>query len=356
MAHSLPIPLEDELALGLLGRYARLNGMSSISWAQKSLRSDRQEGKYFPLLWMIAKACDLDPLELTAKHSMIPVLYPISKYGGTEKELSSRRHLASAYGLSASATGIRWCPECARLEQSERGFGHWKRVHQINGIDWCVIHHVPLISASLDAAIFAPAHAASVAQTGFSQAALEEELNTPALQRLQYILLEWLQLPSPIHLQAWSIVVSQRCRELQLRIGEIGKRSVVSDLILERFPYAWMKRHMPDVAAKQARSYVRKIDGACAEKHVAYPALACAAVLSVLFESAEEALSELERVEARLAVNLTQAEATQSALEVFLRGGKLTEACQKFGASLESVAAKLKQGYLQQKSEFSDAP
>lgn len=350
MSHSLPIPLDDELALGFLGRYARLNGMSSISWAQKSLRAAFREGKNFPVLWMIAKACDLDPLGFTAKHSMIPVLYPISRYGGTAKELSSRRYLASAYGLSASATGIRWCPECAHLEQHERGFGHWKRAHQINGIDWCVTHLIPLISESLDAAIFAPADAPSEAQRKLSQVDLEEELNNPALQRLQYILLEWLQLPKPIHLRAWSAVVSQRCREQQLRISEIGKRSIVSDLILEQFPKAWMNRHMPDVAEKQARSCVRKVDGACADKHVTYPALVCGAVLSVLFENAEEALAELELAERQLALNLTQAEATQCALDAFLRGSKLTKACQRFGASLESVAAELKQGYLLQKS------
>jgi len=346
VSQSLPIPLDDELALGLLGRYARLNGMSSISWAQKSLRAAFQEGKYFPALWMLAKACDLDPLEFTIKHSMIPVLYPISRYWGTEKEFSSRRYLANAYGLGASATGLRWCPECARLEQNGREFGHWKRAHQINGIDWCVTHHIPLICGSLDAAIFAPRHAASEAQTNLSLADLEEVLINPAIQRLQYILLEWLQLPAPIHLRAWSEVVGRRCRELELRIGEIGKRAVVSDLILEQLPSAWIKRHMPEVAEKQARSFVRKVDGACIDKHVAYPALACVAVLSVLFESAEEAMAELAQANQRHSVQQVPADATQSALDAFLSGMRLGGACLRFGANVELVEAKLRQGFL----------
>ena len=346
MSHNFPIPLDDELALGLLGRLARMNGMSSVLCAVRSIKVAFLEDEHIPTLWMIAKACDLDASEFTAKHSMLPVLYPISRYEGTERESSNRRHLASAYGLSASASGLRWCPECARLEQNERGFSHWRRAHQVNGIDWCVTHHVPLINASLDAAICAPAHPNSLGPTSLSAVDLEDEQNNPALQRLQYILLEWLQRPAPFQLRAWSEVVRQRCRELRLRMGEIGKRSVVSDLILAQFPQRWMKQHMPEVAAKQSRSFVRKVDGACIDKHVTYPALACAAVLSVLFESAEEALTELELANRQLTVQLTPAEAARNALTAFLSGGGLNKACRRFGASVALVEAELRQRYL----------
>jgi hypothetical protein len=346
VSHSLPIPLGDELALGVLGRYARLNGISSIPWAVKAIRSLFQEDKGFPTLWMLAKACGRKPFEFAVKHSMLPALFPISRYGGTEQEPSGRRRLATAYGFSASAAGLRWCPECARPEQNKREVGHWKRAHQINGIDWCVIHYVPLISVPLDAAIFAPSHAISPAPPDFSPLGLEDELSNRALQRLQHIFLEWLQAPTPLHLRAWSQVVSQRCQKLQIRIGEVGKRSVVSDLILSQFPRTWLSRHLPEVAVKQERSYVRKIDGACVDKHVAYPALACGTILAVLFESAEEALAELTQANQQYLVQLTPAEAAQKALDAFCLGMGIREACQQFGASVEAVEAELRQHYL----------
>lgn len=87
---NLPIPLDDEIAIGVLGRFARLNGLSSISCAVKSIKGAFQEDKYVPVLWTIAKACDLDVSEFVAKHSMLPVLYPISRYEGTERKSGNR--------------------------------------------------------------------------------------------------------------------------------------------------------------------------------------------------------------------------------------------------------------------------
>ncbi|MFZ6876094.1 hypothetical protein ACO0LF_28870 [Undibacterium sp. Di27W] len=110
------------------------------------------------------------------------------------------------------------------------------------------------------------------------------------LIRLQEIMFGWLQRSYPIGLQAWANVIRVKCRVAGLRIGEIGKRPVVSDLIRERFPSSWLSRHMPEVANKSPNTFVRKIDGACIDKHVAYPALAYASILSVLFDSSEQAL------------------------------------------------------------------
>jgi len=340
--HNLPIPFEDELAMGLLGRFARLNGMTSVEWAIKSIKGYFQEDEHLPTLWLIAKAYDQDRCEFTAKHSMIPVLYPISRIGGSRQE--SSKHHANLYGLAASASGVRWCPECAHLDRKERGFGHWRRVHQINGIDWCNAHQLPLVSAPAESTILAPGHPATKGPTALSQTEIDHELGYQALQRLQEILVAWLQRPQPIHLRAWGEVVSQRCRNMGLRMGEIGKRAVASDLILEQFPHSWLSRHMPEVAIKHACSCVRKVDGACIDRHVAYPALACAAILAVLFDSTEEALATLDSANQRVIAELQPQGTVDRALAAFKAGLGLIEACKRFDARVQDVEAELRSG------------
>jgi hypothetical protein len=92
MNHNMPIPLNDELALGLLGRFARLNGMSSTTWAINAIKSTFQETENVPKLWLIAKACAVNKSEFSSKHSMLPVMYPISRYVGTEREAGNKHH------------------------------------------------------------------------------------------------------------------------------------------------------------------------------------------------------------------------------------------------------------------------
>ena len=122
----------------------------------------------------------------------------------------------------------------------------------------------------------------------------------------------------------------------------MGKRPVTSDLILEHFPQSWLKRHMPEVASKQALTYIRKIDGACIDRHVAYPALACAAILTVLFDSAEEALTTLDLTNRRIAAHGNAVDAATQALGAFLAGAGLQQACRTFGAGMEDVESLLR--------------
>lgn len=342
MIQNLPIPLDDELAIGVLGRFARLNAIPSITWATQSIKSAFPSDDNVPALWLVAQACGAHTADFTAKHSMIPVLYPVSPHAGSEREANHRRHLAYIYGLGASAGGRRWCPRCAQIDHGDHGFAYWRRRHQINGIDWCPTHHIPLSILAEESVISEPKRQPALSQLTVSEIDLQNELASSAIHRLQGILLGWLHRPEPVHVRAWSDVVRERCHALDLRIGEVGKRPVTSDLILEHFPQSWLKRHMPEVASKQALTCIRKIDGACIDRHVAYPALACAAILAVLFDSAEEALTTLDLANRRIAAHGNAVDAATQALGAFLAGAGLQQACRTFGAGMEDVESLLR--------------
>ncbi|OQS24858.1 TniQ family protein [Chromobacterium violaceum] len=346
---NVPTPRDDELALGLLGRVARLNGLPSIAGATKSLKANQPAGKDIPLLWLLAECCQLDPSLFAAKHSMLPVMYPISK--PTDGTLEpGRKHFHTRFrGMSLPADRLRWCTECSGLDLKMHGFSYWRRQHQIIGVDWCINHHVPLINTSTEFAIHSPGHPATHGSLTTAQATLDEETCYPTLKSMQQILLKWLQHPHPIRLAAWTAVVSELCRNADLRMGEIGKRPVASDLILEAFPTSWLARHLPEIASKEPRAFVRKVDGAYIDKHVAYPALACATILAVMFETAEHALHALETADNRFATPHPTRNTSGEALAAFLAGLGLHEACEKFGASIESVEAALRQNLQRQR-------
>lgn len=345
MTHNLPIPLDDELAVSLLGRFARLNAIPSIAWATQSIKAAFPDDGDSPALWLMARACGARIPDFTARHSMIPVLYPVSRYAGSVREANHRRHLAIAYGFSASAAGRRWCPRCAQIDHGEHGFGYWRRRHQINGIDWCPTHHIPLRILTDESTIFVPAVPPADSRTAVSEVALQSELASSAVNRLQGILQGWLHRPESLHVRAWGDVVRGRCQDLDLRIGEVGKRPVTSDLILENFPQSWLRRHMPEVASKQASAFVRKVDGACIDRHIAYPALACAAILAVLFDNAKEALTTLDSANQRVATHGNAADAANQALGAFLAGTGLQQACKTFGVGMEDVERLLRSSY-----------
>lgn len=340
----IPIPLQDELALGLLGRFTRLNGLSSTGWAASNLRALQPKRSNTPLLWLIAAACGQEPSKFSATHSMLPVAYPISPYVGGSREASSKHSLTRVYGMSTPTEHLRWCPECNRVDVEERGFGHWRRQHQIFGVDWCIDHRVPLRCAPLEMAIYAPGHPATISNLCTTPADIRQESNHPALIRLQEIMVGWLQRPNPVRLSAWTQVIGEKCRETGFRMGEIGKRPVVSDRIQEVFPTSWLARHMPEIADKKPRTFVRKIDGAYIDKHVAYPARACATILAVLFESSKQALDALDATDRELSVRRLTCNSSGAALAAFFAGLSLHEACTKFGADIATVEAALRLG------------
>lgn len=354
MTHSVPIPLPEELALGLLGRFARLNGISSIVHSSRSLRVVQSNGNDKPILWLLAAACDQSEAVFSSRHSMLPVIYPISKYSDGTRDRDVALWHAVKSGLSIPAAQLRWCPECHRGDVEERGYSHWRRHHQLAGVDWCADHQFSLNCAPLEAVIHAPGHPATCGHNSVPPAIFEQEFQHSALAKLQQVMVGWLQRPKPVRLAAWTEVVGTRCREAGLRMGEVGKRPVVSDLICKMFPASWLARHIPEVATKEPRTFVRKIDGACIDKHVAYPALACAAILTALFESAQQALEELDKADRLIAAQASRNNSSGEALTAFIAGLSLRDACKKSGVSLASVEAALRQG-LQHQLRSKDA-
>lgn len=345
MTRSHPIPMQDEFALGILGRFARMNAIPSLDLAVRSIRHQTNE-RDSQLLWLLAEVCGKSKCEFSSKHSVLPVLSPISKFTGNSVESWGDLPLKKNRVMNCLQGHIRWCQECHQNDIDKHHFSYWRRSHQIVGIDWCSHHLTPLIKINQKFAINNPGHPATINTALTTLTTTKQEIENATLMRMQEIMFGWLQRSYPIGLQAWANVTRVKCRVAGLRIGEIGKRPVVSDLIREHFPSSWLSRHMPEVASKSPNAFVRKIDGACIDKHVAYPALAYASILSVLFDSSEQALYALD-TENLKPVTQPSSKQVNEALSAFLQGAALHEACKKSGVNVTSVENAIR-SYFQQ--------
>jgi hypothetical protein len=103
-------------------------------------------------------------------------------------------------------------------------------------------------------------------------------------------------------------------------------------------------KHFPDVFLKQPLEYIKKFDGACKDKHIAYPPLTCATILATLFESAEEALSLLQDANKPFILNALDfngstepSDPAKLAFKMFLDGSSLAEACKAYGIKNSQV-------------------
>ncbi len=337
MRENCVLPFEDELAVGILGRFGRLNGCRSIRETKAAVRKLSPKEGASPFILVFANAIEIEYLEFSERYSMQPSMRPvIDKLLENGKEKSWLGG-ARKTGMVVPSGRMRWCRHCLDADRHKIGISYWRRSHHLSGVDWCLIHHCQLMESSLEMAISPPGDTA----LGMTASDVLNECLAPSITRVADIMTSWLIDASPISLDTWVKVVRDRCQEMGIRLGEIGRRLTVSDLIKDNFPASWLSRYMPEVLGKSPGECIRKVDGACFDKHVVYPALTCAAILAVLFESAESALAQLRLINDSLSTR-SQPSASGLAYRSFLEGLSLDSACLRFGADIVEVEALLR--------------
>ncbi len=334
---NLATPLNDEHIRGLLGRFARVNGFSSSKSFTHALSQANQVGAESPA-FLIADLLAFDRKQFVAEHTMLPVIAPIHRldYDGSDTKYLA---LLSYHGMWPK-NKMRWCPVCCKSDMNKWAVSYWRRAHQLPGIEWCNEHKTPTIITTSSNAFFPPGHPNTHGPSSIAYDDLASELDSPRLQQFTLLMQSLLQLTKPYSITSWTKVVSEACKAAGLRIGEIGKRPVVSDLIQQQFPSTWLARHMPEVLDKRPTHYIRKVDGATLEKLFAYPVLICVAILTVLFENHQDALRALDQASQS---SLVQSNSTDLAVQAFCKGLNLAEACHQFKIEQAVLEASLRE-------------
>ena len=346
MNYCVPEPLEDELAAGVAGRLARLNGLPSIAVAIDCIAGVKRRHKVsekVPKLWRLAELVGKDRFEFSNSHSMLPALFPVSRYLDTVSEESSIQSLAMLRGMQTPHKVLRWCQACVQRDLATRGFSIWRRQHHLDGVDICMEHELPLVTAATHDAYRPPGHSSAMCSTHSGSDELLRECNVASLARFQSLMSRWLARRTPLRVAAWGSAIGTRCRDVNVRVGNLGSLPTVSDLLRDQMPLSWLHRHLPEVANKSHKEFIGRVDGACYAQRVPYPSLTCTAILAVLFSSADEALDALDAADRQIVAEGPVKAATQLALKEFARGSGLVKAAQRHGVSLLALEEALRE-------------
>lgn len=237
-SYSLPTPLEDELAAGLLARHTKLNAFRSIDAAIKEILRLPRWPSDMEDLEKIAEFFGVEPLVFIQRHALSKQTY--TRY------LRSGKFFGS--GPVNAVSSLRWCPNCAATEEEKYGFSYWHRNHQLHGLDWCYQHLIPLWHVDKSCISKSPHTLADSSTPALSVKDLQGELQDyPALVRLQGMLLEWVRYQPRVHISEWLRAVlgakwGERVKLVSRDSGTLPPDKFES-IVREHFPESWRRRH-----------------------------------------------------------------------------------------------------------------
>lgn len=261
-------PHPDELLAGIIGRLCVINGCTGESNLMAGLRIKHGLPDATPTLHVLAKHFDSTPHEIAFGHTLLPIQRAISAHAGTKREETVvASHVAGSNISFRPKVEARSCVECTTADVDGGRPSYWRRVHNMQTVDWCLVHQVPLVRLPLSAFELLPAEAVKLRS---AEPCITPSATAPdfVLGRYAELLKRWLDRNYTISSIALNQVMQDGCRKLGLRFSQTGKRPLVSDLAREVLPQDWMEQYWPEIANKAPRTYVSRFDGPSKDRHV----------------------------------------------------------------------------------------
>lgn len=168
----IPIPTEDELIHGFLGRIAHLNALPSLAAVLKKLRdhfSEPTDKTSTPALVFLARAIGLSEEDnLAEQHTMSALYNTVTRLDGLRTDWTPAETALRKFGSLNSkvyALPPKSCPLCVERDYQQHGISIWYRRHQLPGLKYCSQHMVPLQQHPDCDAYFRPPARGSIASS-----------------------------------------------------------------------------------------------------------------------------------------------------------------------------------------------
>lgn len=345
-------PLPDELDRGYLGRVMRLNGFRNekecvaelSAWSGLSGLHDRS----VPIATLLSRVSGLETQAFVQRHTTLPFRRGITSYMPTLMHgCESNDTILRNSGMRVARPGAYFCRECAEADQVFHGVSYWRREHQIPGALCCSKHGSPL-SYVEDEQAFLKAPAAFFEQCHTVDYGLAEASTaSSAVCRYLEICAGLLDRAAPLDVKDVVRVLAGRARALGLQTwGGKAVGPLLSDLVADTFESSWLAVVLPDLVTKPRGELLNRLDGVLYLRTAASSTAAYVLAASVLFDSADEALSALQsavRQEAPKRRNLAPDRPSDEALrEAYVATGGGHAAVAKFlNANYGAVSPRL---------------
>ena len=254
--------MPDEFHLGYFGRFSILNGFANEKLADAYLRERISDG-------IMQKSYNFLPLKLskllnTAPDSFIKNHTLVSLLRSPEHTAKNNHHpdIISALGNKTIQSRVSFCEKCIHEDIDYWGFSYWRKSHQLTGVGVCSKHNENLCMLSNDNAIYTQpsTHYKNknylLNETGVNDA--ENKYVTKFIELVN----DFIDMDCKINQHALTRLLAGKAKELNLRIHETGKRRVLSDLIIEKYPPDWINLHFPSLQLKKQGQFRYEYDGA----------------------------------------------------------------------------------------------
>lgn len=301
-------PMPNELAMAHEGRIGWINGCTSQLEVDALVTAETINRGFttgdVPKLQKLALISNMTSTDYARQHTMLPALRVTAKthtdvpHGSESTQTYSRR-----LGMLAQRSGGFCCVQCIKDDLGFWHFSWFRRTHHMIGVDWCSVHGTRLSQVD------DPSPFRCVPHKWLDESKLHtlnpcvDILPTEGfLRRYVDISAALLERDRPLPVPVANGRLALRARALGLRTSRSGKRPLISDLLCKQAPELWFLQNLPNWAEKSPNSYFQKIDALAASQGIPVGGEVYAMVMAALYESTEDALSDLTRSETATSV------------------------------------------------------
>lgn len=289
----IPELMPDEFILGYLGRIAAVNGirkeLDTRSALRQSFKQQNRQDSDGTLIEHLAQASGVNTYHFACHHTLIPLFRAVASH------LHDHLHgepgdsgLLAANAPRLMRNDIQLCHDCVREDIDYLGFSFWRRSHQLPGIDWCQKHFTALQSIVDQSNFFRQPHIV-LQESGEGSTHLDSSIeDNLVIQRYAELVKITLDFKSPIAPQAISARLAEKARLKGMRTNPKGSRPVLSDIIPEHLPIAWIKRHCPLLLQKKPNEYLYEYDGVCKTGGKAHTSISYILATAMLCDSTQD--------------------------------------------------------------------
>lgn len=298
----VPTLMPDEFFEGYLGRISLVNGLTVRTDINRILAKWIKQQhpdktlKVIPAAYCLSKLLNIDVEKFIRQHTLAPITSALkSKLNLNKTDKCEQQNLHGMLIITSKKIkkSACFCASCVDEDLDYHGFSFWRRSHQLSGIDWCIKHNTPLLEAKEDMP-YTTQPAFYLFNKRFAEVNIEKYLFHPIIQRYSQLIQEVIDLNEPLDYKVVYQVLLSQSKEFNIRTRVTGDRKTLSDLIIEKLPSSWLKRHFPNLRIDQS-GYQYSFDDVLRPNNVCKSCMNTLLAVAVLFENADEALLKLTR-------------------------------------------------------------
>jgi hypothetical protein len=297
----IPTLLPEELLEGYRGRLRCLNMMrdgQAVAAALNGLHLGEgrwHQARELSLVDLVAKHNRCSAHQVVMHHSLWPFTAAVDRPHAPAEVERLMHTQAGRTAVMRVARPQAWlCPACVEEDLGFWGVSYWRRGHQLPGAMWCEKHQTALHPASRGAIQQGPPdHCMPVADAP-DLAWVESLQSNVVVQRFVGICSNILD-SAPVLDRAYCAraVVAEAIRTgICGHPDDVGR--ALSDLAREQLPQEWRANVFPKLNWSQTGP-IPMIDAVCRVQRYPASAVPIAFVSSLIFDSADDALTALDR-------------------------------------------------------------